>query len=159
MCQLFDYPASGLQIMWENTFVYYWSHCELRFLFYVVQSISTNTSNTSRWHIIPLLCIEKLRLKDTKGYMWQLEPSNLKSEFLITSLQSFQACFPPEAYTMIHWISGLENETHQNCHQSLLTHLATPLSKYCIRCILLISTVFRVPGFQNYFAELHFSLS
>lgn len=156
MCQLFDDPTSGLRTMWENIFVYHWSHCELRFLSFAVQSISTNTS---RWHIIHLLRIEKLRLKDTKCYMWQLEPSNPESEFLITSLQSFQACFPSEAYTMIYWISGLANETHQNCHRSLLAHFATLLYKYCIRCILLISTVFRGPRFQNCFTEFHFSLS
>lgn len=44
---------------------------------------------------------EKLRLRNVKCYMSQLVLSNPESEFLTTSLQSFQACLPLEAYTTI----------------------------------------------------------
>lgn len=44
---------------------------------------------------------EKLRLRNVKCYMGQLVLSNPESEFLTTSLQSFQACLPLEAYTTI----------------------------------------------------------
>lgn len=127
-----------------NPFSYHWSYCKLSFLLMAVQSISTNTS---RWRIIPLLCREKLGFRKPKRYMRQLVLSDPESEFLTTS---FQACLPFQAYTMLYWISDPANEAHQNCHQSPVT---VPC-KYCIRCTLVITTVYRGLGLQNHFTEL-----